>query len=192
MTTVCFLIEPTDRARQTLRRYATGDCATSGTGYHDAGTRIEDVPCERDERGVIAAHGDWPRDDPRWPTCCACGYAFAEGDSWQLHIDPLYLDVATGREYTLREAPPGAMWDACWLRAVNRFRERSPDGAVLMLRLPDGYEWCIDGPSSNGPGWERSGTPPQITARPSILSPGYHGWLDHGVLSDDLEGRRYA
>lgn len=66
-------------------------------------------------------------------------------------------------------------------------RERDP----LMLVLPDGTAWCMDYAARNGPGWEVTGEPPHLTARPSIASEGYHGWLDDGVLSDDLEGRTY-
>jgi len=68
--------------------------------------------------------------------------------------------------------------------------KRSP----LVVRLPDGCAWCVDLVASNnrsGSGWTVTGDAPNITARPSIAVHGYHGWLTNGVLSDDLEGRRY-
>lgn len=196
MTWQCFLVEPSDRERRSLRRYAgygDGDrtCAVSEMGYHNAESPIEDGPCERDGRGYISQDNDWPRDDPRWPTHCACGYAFAADDEWQLFRDPIYV-APDGSEHVIHgKVAPGLMVDAFWLHAASQYAGRSPDGRVLMLYLPDGYSWIIDGPSSNGDGWQRTGPPPLITARPSILSPGYHGWLTDGVLSDDLDGRSY-
>jgi hypothetical protein len=66
---------------------------------------------------------------------------------------------------------------------------RGPDGRCLVLKTPAG-DWVIDGPASGGGRWERTGVPPLITARPSILIPGqYHGWLTAGVLSDDIDGK---
>lgn len=193
----CFLVRPTDRERRFLRRfesYGFGSprcCTASGLGYHNAEVRIEDGPCVRDSRGYISQGDSWPRDDPRWPTHCACGHEFRSDDTWQLFRDPIYV-ADDGSEHTLHgKVKPGLMVDAFWLKEVKTYHERSPDGMVLMLYLPDGFTWTIDGGALNGPGWERTGTPPAITARPSILSPGYHGWLDNGVLSDDLDGRRY-
>jgi hypothetical protein len=57
----------------------------------------------------------------------------------------------------------------------------SPDGRRLVVRIPAG-DGLVDGPSTNGPGW--TCTVPQITVRPSIAQPGYHGGLTEGVLLD--------
>jgi hypothetical protein len=44
----------------------------------------------------------------------------------------------------------------------------------------------------HGAGWKVFGLFPLITATPSINFPGfYHGWLQDGGLSDDIEGRRF-
>lgn len=41
-------------------------------------------------------------------------------------------------------------------------------------------------------GWAVTGEPPDITCSPSINAIGdWHGFLANGVLSDDVEGRRY-
>lgn len=63
-----------------------------------------------------------------------------------------------------------------------------PDGHVHTLRTPGG-DRVIDAPSPNGSKWTRTGTPPILTARPSILagrdSQGnrlYHGFLTDGIL----------
>jgi hypothetical protein len=42
-------------------------------------------------------------------------------------------------------------------------------------------------------GWTVTGEPPAITMTPSIHTPGvYHGYLTAGVITDDLDGRRYT
>ncbi|WDL96961.1 hypothetical protein [Alicyclobacillus sp. ALC3] len=72
-----------------------------------------------------------------------------------------------------------------------------PAGRPPLWVMTPGGCWCVDerpfvrGEWTDG-GWKVTGTAPNITARPSINFPGlYHGWLTDGVLSDDLEGRRY-
>jgi hypothetical protein len=54
----------------------------------------------------------------------------------------------------------------------------------MVALPPDGGDdlWMVDGTASNGPGWTREGKPPKVTARPSILTPRYHGWLTDGFL----------
>jgi hypothetical protein len=135
-----------------------------------------------DEKGyaVNGSLGVPPADDPRWPSQCVCGYAFRPDDVTQKWTEALFRRVGVDDFVTLREASPGAMWDASWLH------RKGPDGRSLCVRLPDGREWWVDGPTTNGPGWERSGEPPNVTATPSILTPGYHGWLTDGVLSDPV------
>jgi hypothetical protein len=63
---------------------------------------------------------------------------------------------------------------------------------VIVIRLPDTMEWTVDHKPNNGvPGWVVTGELPTITASPSIGSSGYHGFLQNGVLTDDLEGMTY-
>jgi hypothetical protein len=187
----CFWLEPTARERRYLRRFTwTGDgkCPNRPDWGHDAQAQIEDAPISQSPDGNVI--GDmWPHDDPRWPTHCACGYEFKESDQWQLFRQTIYIRQDTGEETTLRDAPVGAMYDAPWLHTMHRYR--CIDGQTLIIKLPDGGEWVIDGESISGGYWERTGKPPVITARPSILSSRYHGWLTAGLLSDDLEGRHY-
>lgn len=76
---------------------------------------------------------------------------------------------------TLEDAEPGAMW---FMRGD------------LHVRLPNGYDWNVDGPTADGDGWTRAGEPPNVTAKPSIGMPWppeehedyYHGWLRDGQL----------
>jgi len=62
---------------------------------------------------------------------------------------PVYVAVGGGRDgerFTLRDAPPGAMWDATWMQADQR---TGPDGITLVVRLPNGSDWMVDGECSN-------------------------------------------
>lgn len=67
----------------------------------------------------------------------------------------------------------------------------------LMVRLPNGIDCLIDTRvDGETTGWDVTGEAPIITMHPSVnLWPGnprgWHGWLQNGVLSDDLEGRKY-
>jgi hypothetical protein len=64
--------------------------------------------------------------------------------------------------------------------------------APRVVVLPSGQWWCIDERAYNrkqgrhGNGWTITGALPLITARPSINTTKYHGYLTDGVLSDDL------
>lgn len=88
--------------------------------------------------------------------------------------EPLYED-RNGTTTTLDEASPGAMW---FMRGD------------LHVRLPNGYDWNIDGPTADGKGWTREGKPPDVSAQPSIGLPWppdehedyYHGFLRDGKL----------
>lgn len=192
MSWQCFMLEPTSRARRALRRFTFGTdkpCPRSDYG-HNASTPIEDGDVITAGDGTWRVEDNVPHDDPRWPTVCACGYAFTDDDRWQVHGEQLWR-APDGKAYTVvgwRDdgAPAGAMWDAPWHHDIADWV--GPDGMSLNVMLPDGTPWFIDGPSRTGGHWTRTGTPPNVTARPSILSPHYHGWLTDGVLSDDLDG----
>jgi hypothetical protein len=180
----CFMIEPIGRAKRALRVYVNFDlpehqrkCPTDPHGYHQLFTWIEDGDVQLTPEGYIA-HVDWPKDDPRWPKHCPCGYQFRPEDNHQFWQQPIYRAV-DGRECTLRDAPPGAMWYADW------FHLKGPDGRTLTVQTPAG-EWCIDGyATGGGRPWTRTGTPPLVTVTPSINFVGrYHGWLKDGVLTE--------
>lgn len=191
MSWQCIVIEPTDRVHQYLRCYKSDPHPYPDGHLHEAKVQIEDGPVVISDEGYIVNVDEWPRSDPRWPAQCEhCDYRFTDDDRWQLFVDHVYR-AADGRECTLRHPFVGAMWRARWMEP----HWIGPDGESWMLALPTkreiGDPWCIDGPSSSGGSWTRTGTPPTLTARPSILTPYYHGWLTDGVLSDDLDGRSY-
>jgi hypothetical protein len=133
------------------------------------------------------------KNDPRWPTHCRCGAAFADDDQWQFNVTSLYRRADTGELHTLHVgatgAPAGAMWDARWYDDHHRGNHKPGDGYFVVLRTPAG-DWMVDGRSSNGTGagWLRTGVVPKISASPSIAIGApvrMHGWLRDGVLELD-------
>lgn len=198
MSIKCFWLEPTDRERLYLRRYQ-GNLLCPVNGYHNA---MVDVG---EGREVADANGDWVSEkklegffgDPRWPTHCACGYAFSENDTRQLFSSHIYRRTDTGEEMTLRDAPEGAMWDATWFHDVPFWC--GEDGRAIICRVPKKHDWHIDGPCSNctRPNephkcWVRHGEPPNLTVDKngntcsagggSILTADWHGFLRNGEL----------
>ncbi len=110
----------------------------------------------------------------------------------------------TGAEYfSCAQVPPGAMWYADWLLGVDGEPYMGPDGHSLVVKLPNGNEWMIDGLCANCTDpqdalrgghkcWIRHGTPPRITVDKqgktcgagagSIQCGDYHGFLRNGVF----------
>ena len=68
----------------------------------------------------------------------------------------------------------------------NNWSTKRPPISVVC---PNGEVWEIDRKSSNGSGWTVTGEFPNITCSPSIVVYGYHGFLQDGVFTADLEGR---
>jgi hypothetical protein len=188
----CFLIEWAKLDRVSLRRFTTGD-----KQYHSAMTQIAVVDGDAPSMSGRLALEHTPADDPRWPTHCACGcgLAFSADDEWQIFTEKIYRRAdGTPGDITLRDAPPGAMWDAEWYHDWRT----GPDGRSIVAVCPDGSHWFIDGPASNCtmPGdkehrcWVRHGTPPMLTVNKigntcaagggSIAVKGYHGFLVNG------------
>jgi hypothetical protein len=188
----CFYLTPTGRYRVELRRFVYSNRAKCPLphGYHTAS-----VPFGVEV--TTKTPGEVPHDDPAWPTHCACGYAFQPADEWQVNHEELYTRSDGGPECDLRSAPPGAMWDASWMSDVWH----GPDGKCLMVRLPNGRDWMIDGRASNCTlpkdnehnCWVRHGSPPNIhvdkagntcaAGAGSIASGDYHGFLHNGWLT---------
>lgn len=100
--------------------------------------------------------------------------------------EPLLFKAQGDADYVpYSQLPIGAMW---------------MDGEELCVLLPSRDEWNVDrGRKLNEakstrrlPQWTWTGKPPNVTATPSINSVGrYHGWLRDGVLSDDVDGRKF-
>lgn len=196
----CFVITASDLARQGLRRY--GAFTPDKKHYHSAvnwlpGTvPVIHLPegCHRYDTMEAP-----PKDDPRWPTRCECGYEFVDGDHWQVAGDRWYKREDNGLYLSLRKAPPGAMYDATWLHGHKRWV--GLDGAAWHVVCPNGCTWHIDGQASNctmpnddvHKCWVRHGKAPNFTVDKngttcaagagSIICGDYHGFLQNGSLT---------
>lgn len=216
MSWKCYMLKPSGRYKRSLRRFTWSKdkkCSLPGFAGHNAEVFLDVV------EGQAPIGDDWPHDDPRWPKTCACGYEFKPEDEWQLFRRELFL-LPDGREVTLEEAPAGGMMEASWYLGEGvtledikakpnlwgmsaQWRDKSiQKGSPLMpivVKLPGGTPWCYMQGATNGSGrgdgwrsgWDFSGDPPNVTCSPSIASPEYHGFLRGGVLTDDLNGRKY-
>ena len=184
----CFMLTSTNRCRRWLRCYESAPCPLmpGEHSYHNACVLGEDCDLVRFDDSTITAI-EFPSNDPRWPTKCACGYVFTGKKSRQTFFLEIYL-TPDGKECTTHPQPPsgiqvapaGAMWFS------DCFSWKGPDGHTLTVMTPGG-EWCIDGPASGSSSrpWTRTGIPPKVTVSPSIHIVGkYHGWLRDGMLSD--------
>lgn len=151
-------------------------------------------PDEGRVRTFVVAQYDWPPDgDPAWPSSCDCGMPFSADDRYQQWVESLWAGP-DGTLTTIRDAPPGAMWDAWWIS------QKGPDGLALMVKCPNGAQWAIDGQASNCTMpddqehrcWVRHGEPPNITVGKdgptcaagagSIQAGDYHGFLRGGAF----------
>jgi len=198
--TQTFWLDPTGLVRTGLRRYTHHDGAwTCEAGWHQALTITGTAPATFDENGYLRPIDAVDHNDTRWPrTCADCGYEFTDDDPWQEWTDRLYRRSDTGEEITLRDASPGASWDATWLPD----NYRGPDGIALVVKCPSGREWMVDSEASNctrkGEAhqcWVRHGDPRECrvtvdkngdtcaAGAGSIVAGDYHGFLRDGVLT---------
>lgn len=101
------------------------------------------------------------------------------GDMW--YVDYL-IDAATGAAY----CEEGGLSD-------DYVRDHAGKRAPLAVVLPNGDIFGIDTHiTGSRRGWTVTGEAPNITVSPSINFIGrYHGWLQNGVLSEDVEGRTF-
>lgn len=186
----CFFLEPTGRARRGLRRYASSAVAAippcpGPLTYHNALVWIDVLPSAEAVSSSVPSTVAPFLADPRWPERCACGYVFTAADEWQIFCDALFRRTDTGEECTLRDAPAGAMWNAEWM---DWPAYQGPDGRCLVVRLPNGHDWMIDGVASNcdapcqdcgEPVHRHLAKPPSVPCR--MIKPRPHKcWVRHG------------
>lgn len=205
----CFFLEPTKKLRRQLRRYRSCEgiapCPLMPGQYsrHDASVPFDEVE-KPNADGIIEVQKDKPdNSDPRWPTHCGCGYAFEDSDERQVFADRLYVRSDTRDVVAIRDAGPGAIYNADWY--ADHPCWCGPDGRSLIAILPNGNEWHIDGPANNCTDkegfmaakhkcWIRHGEPPMLTVDKngptchagagSILSGNYHGFLRNGEFTN--------
>lgn len=201
----CFWLERTYLCKQALRVYerTDEDCPVSRNGYHEAmkplpdGT-LEDHPDHKRairRVGTFASDAELIRQYGPYPTHCTCGYQFTSKAERHFHYRALYKRE-DGSLVALEDVEPGAMWNAWYYPSAWS----GPDGRSIMVKLPDGSEWCIDSRASNctmkeddvHKCWIRHGEPPNLTVDKngytcaagagSIATTGYHGFLRNGYL----------
>lgn len=85
----------------------------------------------------------------------------------------------------------------CYDDNCTQCGQRSHNHWDYSNRPEDGKYKLVLGhvPTSRGyyDGWTVTGKPPDITVSPSINYVGsYHGWLQNGVISQDVDGRNYT
>lgn len=195
-----FLIQRAPYARRSLRRFWRSPYGVH-KHFHDASVVIDpQFDCPGDDNGRAEGEGLY-KGDPRWPTACACGYAFTPEDHYQTVEDRLWSGCPDGKLYVLREHPPGATWIADWFSDEGpNGQYTGPDGKVWCVMLPAGVEFLLYSHCSGTPRrkWSVEGTPPLVNVSPSINQEGeYHGFigLPHGpapgIITDDCEGRKF-
>jgi len=113
--------------------------------------------------------------------------------------------------------PPGSLWECHWwfdpeneedmrdlderiarasqpdyngVLSVHYLRDWAHKRPPLCVKLPNYSDWVVDQKSTNGTGWTATTAGPpyeDITCSPSILVPGYHGFLQNGEFTPDLD-----
>lgn len=181
MPTTLFAVEPTGRCRLSLRRFRHTD--EGETHLHD-----RSVVVDEDARSTFSADGvkhlgavgtRVPHDDPRWPTCCACGEMFAPDDVWQVNEIDWY--EGGGQRFGFGvgswDGVPGAMFRTPWRDVDGR-----PEAWTIFL--PNRTAWNTNDRASTDEGtmgdyWTVSGAPPDLTVSLSIDDRGARPWHGH-------------
>lgn len=123
--------------------------------------------------------------------------------------ETVFVD-SEGKELRFREMMVGSMFyvpkDADmdswpWYNAdkeaiADYYYQHNTHRQPLFVILPDHTLFLLDGKCwKDGVkygGWQVSGEAPNITVQPSININGfYHGFLQNGIISDDVEGRKF-
>jgi hypothetical protein len=167
----CFMVSIAHRSQYRLRRYVPSSKAgekncPSAYGFHNAFSPVLWETADDAKKPWLCTNPPArPRaNDARWPKKCdGCDYEFKPEDVRQVFGDPLYRRADTGEALILEKMPAGATWDADW----NPWK--GPDGLSIHVKLPDGFQWHVDGKANNcrcdgtDPAhhcWTRTGVPP--------------------------------
>ena len=138
---------------------------------------------ERDAMNAEARAKGWYYEDRRM---------FTPGMGW---FEPWYFDpqgLMPGHTARRRQGDP--------FLSIHYWQTWSAVRAPIAVVGPNGSIWEIDRKSSNGSGWVVTGEWPNLTCSPSIVLDGYpdhgikgyHGFLQNGAFTPDLEGRTYG
>lgn len=110
---------------------------------------------------------------------------------WWYHSPDRDEDDKQKMTYLKQKIADGTFTRESSIFSIHYWRDWSHIRPPLCVVCPDGSHWIVDQRSSNGDGWIVTGDAPNITCTPSILVPGYHGFLQQGKFSSDLENRSY-
>lgn len=104
------------------------------------------------------------------------------------YFDPKNPEKGIRREAALQALADGTfgMGEKNFYLSKHYWQMWSDKRPPICVLCPNGREWCVDAKSSNGDGWTVIGDPPTITCSPSILVPGYHGYLRDGVFTPNM------
>lgn len=194
--------------RKAWLRIYWGGCPKGGV--HNAMKHLADSPDPTDYN-FAGTLEDYP-DQAAWPTHCEdCGAQVPEGSFLNRsheHNQPIY-QVFTRRLYKTAsgQPEPGDVFWATWYHGEHRrgycpWDNCDDPRGHLMVVLPTGHHWDVDGRAGNCTMkddrahrcWVRHGEPPNLhvdknghtcsAGAGSIGSPGYHGFLHHGHLTN--------
>jgi hypothetical protein len=108
-------------------------------------------------------------------------------------IQRLYYTLPDGREVEFKDLPVGAMWHTDMVPPLSDGYKLYENDPSLCVLLPGKSIWHMHHKGTDGCLWNISGSPPRVTASPSINLVGiYHGWVRDGVVTDDCDGRRFG
>jgi hypothetical protein len=118
-----------------------------------------------------------------------------------------FIDIF-GKDHSFKDLPIGTMFplpvnanmdEWPWFLADKSYLsdyyfEHNKHRRPLFVVLPKKVLFVIDGKCNDDGvsygGWQVTGVAPNITVSPSINIRGaYHGWLQNGVISEDVEGQ---
>lgn len=114
-------------------------------------------------------------------------YYFIPGTAW---YNPWYFDPTDPEDFQIiaNEKKLGVKS----LMSQHYWNDWAHLRPPITIICPDGSLWMIDQKSTNGTGWIITGTIDNLSASPSIVVSGYHGYLQNHAFSPDLEGRSYS
>lgn len=104
----------------------------------------------------------------------------------------LFYTLPDGREVSFKDLSVGAMFHTSDMPPYDDGSAYHAARPSIIVLLPGRVLWHMNDKGSEGCLWQIDGEIPNVTASPSINYVGiYHGWVQNGVVSDDVEGRKF-
>lgn len=102
-------------------------------------------------------------------------------------------DDVGGGEVDIDNLPPGGMFHSSMAPPFTSGRAFDDGIPSFVVCVPGKSLWQMHHPGTDGRSiWKITGEIPIVTAHPSIHYVGiYHGWLKDGIVSEDVDGRRF-